>query len=244
MLFHEFETWIDLPWIEHGGWVIYASLFAIALLLAAGVVVRRRLAAVDQGVVPDEGISVRNVVEVIVEWLSVMARDRMGPDWRRYFPVVGTIFFFILVSNLMGLIPGLDGATTDANTTWAWAIISWLFYTWIGITRHKWKYIVKFMGPSFFEMEIGGRVIHVRALLPIFLILEIPLDLARILTLAVRLLANMFADHTVIAVWLVLVPLGVPALFMGLGIIISVLQAFIFALLTMIYIGLALEEPH
>jgi len=64
------------------------------------------------------------------------------------------------------------------------------------------------------------------------------------LTLAVRLLANMFADHTVIAVWLSLVPIGVPAIFMGLGLIISFLQAFIFALLTMIYIGLALEEPH
>jgi len=81
-------------------------------------------------------------------------------------------------------------------------------------------------------------------LMPIFLVLEVPLDLARILTLAVRLLANMFADHTVIAVWLTLVPIGVPAIFMGLGLIIAFLQAFIFALLTMIYIGLALDEPH
>ena len=77
-----------------------------------------------------------------------------------------------------------------------------------------------------------------------FFLLEVPLDLARMLTLAVRLLANMFADHTVIAVWLSLVPIGVPAIFMGLGIVISVLQAFVFSLLTMIYIGLALDEPH
>jgi F-type H+-transporting ATPase subunit a len=78
----------------------------------------------------------------------------------------------------------------------------------------------------------------------VILAIELPLDLARILTLAVRLLANMFADHTVIAVWISLVPIGVPAIFMGLGLIVSFLQAFIFALLTMIYIGLALEEPH
>ena len=64
------------------------------------------------------------------------------------------------------------------------------------------------------------------------------------LTLSVRLMANMFADHTVIALWLALVPIGVPAIFMGLGLLISFLQAFVFALLTMIYIGLALEEPH
>ena len=74
--------------------------------------------------------------------------------------------------------------------------------------------------------------------------MELLLDLARMLTLAVRLLANMFADHTVSALWLTLVPIGVPAIFMGLGLIISFLQAFIFALLTMIYIGLALDEPH
>ena len=85
---------------------------------------------------------------------------------------------------------------------------------------------------------------HFRLLAPFFLILEIPLDLARILTLAVRLLANMFADHTVVAVWLALVPIAVPAIFMGLGLVVSFLQAFVFALLTMIYIGLALEEPH
>ena len=100
------------------------------------------------------------------------------------------------------------------------------------------------MGPSFFEKEMFGRTVHFRLLAPFMLILEIPLDLARIATLAVRLLANMFADHTVVAVWLTLVPIGVPAIFMGLGLVISFLQAFIFALLTMIYIGLALDEPH
>jgi F-type H+-transporting ATPase subunit a len=238
MIFHELEHWFHVPW------VIQAALLSGALLLFAGVLVRRRLADPNGGVVPDEGITVRNLVEVMVEWLGGMARDRMGEDWRRYFPVVGTIFFFILVSNLMGLVPGLEGATSDTNTTWAWAIIAWIFYTVIGIARHKGTYLIKFMGPSFFEKEIGGRKIHFRLLAPIFLVLEIPLDLARMLTLAVRLLANMFADHTVIAVWLALVPVGVPAIFMGLGLIISVLQAFIFALLTMIYIGLALEEPH
>jgi F-type H+-transporting ATPase subunit a len=76
------------------------------------------------------------------------------------------------------------------------------------------------------------------------LVLEIPLDLARILTLALRLLANMFADHMVVAVWIKLFPVVVPAVFMGLGLVVAVLQAFVFALLTMVYIGLALDEPH
>ncbi len=231
MLFHEIEHWIHVPW------VLQAALIAGGLLLVAGVLVRRRLADPDGGVIPDEGVTVRNLVEVLVEWLGGLARDRMGDEWRRYFPIVGTIFFFILLSNLMGLIPGLDGSTSDASTTWAWAIIAWGFYTAIGIAKHKGQYLMKFMGPAF------GKN-HIRWGAPFFLVLEIPLDLARMLTLAVRLLANMFADHTVIAVWLSLVPFGVPAIFMGLGLVISVLQAFVFALLTMIYIGLALEEPH
>ncbi|HXV37241.1 MAG TPA: F0F1 ATP synthase subunit A [Myxococcota bacterium] len=225
-------------------WVIQAALLAALLMLAAGLLIRRRLAAAGGGLVPDEGITLRNCFEVIVESLASLARDRMGDDWRRYFPIVGTMFAFILVSNLIGLVPGLGGATSDANTTWAWAVISWLVYTWVGVAKHKAHYLLKFMGPSFFEREIFGRTVHFRLLAPIMLLVELPLDLARILTLAVRLLANMFADHTVIAVWISLVPIGVPAIFMGLGLIVSFLQAFIFSLLTMIYIGLALEEPH
>lgn len=238
MIFRELEHLI------HVNWVFQAALVAGVLLVLIGLAVRRKLADPTAGVLPDEGVSIRNVVEVVTEALANMASERMGPDWRKYFPLVGTMFFFILISNLMGLIPGLDGSTSDANVTWAWAVIAWVFYTVIGVAKHKGKYIIKFLGPSFFEREIGGKVVHFRLLAPVFAILEIPLDLARILTLAVRLLANMFADHTVIAVWLGLVPIGVPAIFMGLGIVISVLQAFVFSLLTMIYIGLALDEPH
>ena len=85
---------------------------------------------------PDEGVSVRNVLEVLVEWLAGMAREHMGPNWRTYFPLIGTMFFFILISNLMGLVPGFAGATSDVNTTAAWAIIAWVFYTAIGIIEH------------------------------------------------------------------------------------------------------------
>jgi F-type H+-transporting ATPase subunit a len=238
MIFHWFEGVIHVPW------VIQAALLAGVLLMLSGLAVRRRLATPDGGVLPDDGFTIRNLLEVVVEWLAGLAKDRMGPEWRKYFPLVATMFFFILVSNLMGLIPGFDGSTSDANTTWAWAIMSWVFYTAIGIAKHKHKYLVKFMGPSFFEKKIFGHTVHFRLLIPIFTPLELVLDLARMLTLAVRLLANMFADHTVIAVWLSLVPLVVPAVFMGLGIVICFMPAFVFALLPRIYIGLALEEPH
>jgi len=224
--------------------VVQGTLLTGFLLVLGGFQLRRRIAATNGGLVPDEGFSLRNILEVLVELIANLAKDRIGSEWRKYFPIVGTMFLFILVANLLGLVPGVGGPTADANTTWAWAVIAWLVYTVVGIAKHKHNYLVKFMGPSFFEKEIGGRVVHFRLLMPIFLVLELPLDLARIFTLAVRLLANMFADHTVILVMLTLVPIGVPAIFMGLGLIISFLQAFIFTLLTMIYIGLALDEPH
>jgi F-type H+-transporting ATPase subunit a len=221
-----------------------AVVLAVFLLVLGGLAVRKRVNESGGGVIPDEGMSVRNILEIIVEALVGQARGVMGDDYRRYFPVVGSIFLFIMVSNLMSLIPGFGGATSDVNTAAAWAIISFVVYNYVGIETHGWKYIYQFMGPSLMETEIAGKHYHVRILAPIFLPLEVVLHLARILTLTVRLVANMFADHTVILIWLGMVPLLIPAIFMGLGLVVSVLQAFVFSLLTMIYIGQALQEPH
>jgi F-type H+-transporting ATPase subunit a len=221
-----------------------AVALATVLLVLGGVAVRKAVSAPGGGVIPDEGLSVRNVIEVIVEALADQARSIMGDEYRAYLPVVGSIFFFILVSNLLGLVPGFGGATSDVNTAAAWALISFGVYNYVGIKTHGWKYIYQFMGPSLQEKEIGGKHYHIRWLAPVFLPLEIILHAARVLTLTVRLVANMFADHTVILIWLGIVPLLLPAIFMGLGLVVSVLQAFVFTLLTMIYIGQALQEPH
>lgn len=237
-LFAELGHLINIP-------TIYVSAACAALILIMlGVSVKRSVAGETGGVVPDEGVSARNVVEVIVENLGDLGETTIGPEWRRYFPVVGSIFFFVWLSNMMSLVPGFLGSTGDVNVTFAWAIISFLVYNFVGIKQHGWKYIYQFMGPSIMEKEIGGKHYHVRLLAPIFLVLEIPLHLARVLTLGLRLAANMFADHTVVGVWLGLVPILAPAIFLGLGFLVSFLQAFVFALLTMIYIGQALEEPH
>jgi F-type H+-transporting ATPase subunit a len=224
-------------------WIFSSILFAVVLLLLAGLSIRSAVAN-GGGVMPEEGFSIRNVFEVMIEFLGDLGETAIGPEWRKYFPVVGTIFFFVLISNLMSLVPGLLGSTSDANITFAWAIISFVVYNFIGVRQHGWKYVYQFMGPSMFEMKIGGKHYHVRILAPFFLPLELVLHLARIMTLGIRLLANMFADHTVVMTWIGLVPIAIPAIFMGLGVLVSCLQAFVFALLTMIYIRLALEEDH
>ena len=224
--------------------VVQASLVAITILIAAGYLINRSLAASNGGVVPDEGITLRNAFEVILEAIAGLAQSIIGEEWKRYFPIVGSIFVFILISNFLHLLPGVGGATSDVNTTTAWAIISFGVYNYVGVRKHGFWYINQFMGPSFFEMKIAGKKFHIRPLFWFFLPLEIFLHLARIGTLSVRLLANMFADHTVVAVWIKLVPVVIPAVFMALGMLVAVIQAFVFSLLTMIYIGMALEEAH
>ena len=233
-------------WLEHGiqvPWIVSSSLFTIALLVIGGLSVRRAVAN-GGGILPEEGLSIRNVLEVLIEFLMDLGETTMGEHARKYFPVVGTIFLFVLISNLMGLVPGLAGSTADVNVTVGWAIISFGVYNYVGITTHGWKYIYQFMGPSLWTATIGGHHYHVRLLAPIFLPLELLLHGARIVTLGVRLLANMYADHMVVMLWIGLVPIAIPAIFMGLGMLVSFLQAFVFSLLTMIYIGQALEEAH
>ncbi len=225
--------------------VIQAALLACALLILTGVLVRRRLTSLaDGGLVPDQGFSLRNALELVVDALVGLARDIIGDDYRRFMGFIATLFLFILLSNLMGLIPALGGSTSFADTTWAWAFVTFVVYNYVGIRKHGARYILQFCGPSFDLPVGGGRKIHFPLLFWFFLPLEIPLHFARMLTLSVRLLANMFADHLVVGLWLSLLPFLVPAIFLGLGAMVAVVQAFVFSLLTMTYIGMALEEPH
>jgi F-type H+-transporting ATPase subunit a len=238
------NIFLTLEHATHVSWVIWSALFVGLILIVTGLLVRSRLAAAGGGIIPDEGLSLRNLCELVVEFLAGLAEQTMGENWRRYFPLMGTIFLFILLSNLIGLIPGIGGATSNANTTFAWALISFAAFQYVGIKTHGWSYINHYLGPSMFEAKIGGRTVHMRVLAPLYAPIELIGHLARIVTLGLRLLANMFADHTVVGVWLMLVPFAVPAIFMGLGVLVAVLQAYVFTLLSMIYIGLALEEAH
>lgn len=224
--------------------VFQATFLAIGLLSLAGWSLRRSLRAARDPILPDGRITLRDVLELVVEALATLMWQTIGPEWKKWFPLVATLFFFILTSNLIGLLPGVEGATTDMNANVAWAILVFAAYHHAGVRKHGWRYVYQFMGPSLFTVRLGRRKFGVRALAPLMIPIEFLLHSARVVTLSVRLAANMFADHTVVAVWLSLVPIAVPAAFLGLGLLVSVLQAFVFTLLAMIYIGMALEESH
>lgn len=230
----------------HVPWYLWSALFAAVVFLVTCAVMSRSLsrAAADGGLIPDAGFSVRNVFEVLVEFVADFSEEAMGPHWRRYFPFVATLFFYILFANLLGLIPGLRTSTSTAQIPWSGAALSFIVFQYAAVREHGWRYIYHYLGPALFDLTIAGRKFHVRPLAPLYVIIEIFGQLARVLSLSVRLLANMFADHTVIGIWMILVPAVIPGVFMGLGVLVALLQAYVFALLSAIYVGLAVEEAH
>jgi F-type H+-transporting ATPase subunit a len=231
----------------HVPWYLWSALFAALVFLATSALLHRhvsRAVAADGGLIPEAGFTLRNVFEVLVEFVAGFCEEAMGHHWRRYFPFIATLFFYILFANLLGLIPGLRTSTSDGQIPWSFAALSFIVFQYAGIREHGWSYLYHYLGPSLFDVTIRGRTYHVRALAPLYGPIEIIGQLARMLSLSVRLLANMFADHTIVGIWVLLVPPIVPAIFMGMGVLVAFLQAYVFALLSAIYIGLAVEEAH
>jgi F-type H+-transporting ATPase subunit a len=174
----------------------------------------------------------QNFLESIVESLENFMVDITGPEGRAFFPFIATIFLYILVCNLMGLIPGFFSPTANYNTTLSMAICTFILTHGIGIKFHGAKYIKNFLGPSW-------------ALAPLFFIIELISHFARVLSLSVRLFGNIFGKEKVLGIlfglWgLYLAPL--PMLF--LGVLVSFIQAVVFMLLSIVYFSLAMEEAH
>lgn len=173
----------------------------------------------------------QNFFEVLVGGINNLAVDVMGQEGKAYIPVVFGIGLYVAVSNLMALIPGLIPPTSNMNTTAAPAIFVFLLYNFIGIKKHGARYIKHFLGPLAW-------------LAPFMLIIEFISHLARPLSLTMRLFGNIAGEDLVVVILFMLVPIIVPLPMFFLMIFTSVLQAFVFMMLTMVYIAGALEEAH
>jgi F-type H+-transporting ATPase subunit a len=173
----------------------------------------------------------QNAIELLVAGITNMSVEIMGEEGRPYVPLIFAIGLYVAISNVMGLIPGLLAPTANLNTTAAPAIVVFLTYQYVGIKKHGAGYIKHFMGP-------------VAALAPLMLIIEIIGHLARPLSLSMRLFGNIFGEDLVIIILFMLVPFLVPLPMFFLGIFTSLLQAYVFMMLSMIYISGALEEAH
>ena len=207
------------------------SLFVTLILIGVALLVRSRLSHPEDAVVPDNRVSLGLLAQYFVEGIASMAEGVIRHGSARYVPLLGTFFIFILVSNLLGLIPGFVAPTGNFNITLGLAVVAFVAYNYYGLREHGGAYVRQFLGPVVW-------------LMPLMLIVEVFSHAFRPISLAIRLFANMFADHTVLEMFTGLIPLAVPIPFYVLGAFVSVIQAFVFTILTTIYIALAVSHEH
>jgi F-type H+-transporting ATPase subunit a len=199
----------------------------IVLLLIVSVLATKALSSIPSGL--------QNFMEIVVDGIENMIVQTMGEHGRPFFPLIATLALFILVSNLIGLIPGFFPPTANINTTAACAVIVFTSTHVVGIKHHGTHYIKHFMGP-------------IAWLAPLMLVIEVVSHLSRVLSLSLRLFGNMFGHEMVLMSFFFLgikffVPI-IPLPMMMMGILVSFIQAFVFMLLAMIYIQGSLEEAH
>ena len=204
------------------------SWVATAIILILAVLASRSLKLVPTGV--------QNFVEVIMEFFLDMVDTSIGDMGRKFFPFIATLGMYILVGNLLGLIPGCEAPTGNLNTTIALALPVFFVTHYYGIKMHKLDYIKHFVGPI--------RSLPALPLMILMFVIELIGHLARPLTLSVRLFGNMVAKHKIILILLLLAPAVVPTAILALGVLVSVIQAFVFVLLTTLYLAGAVEEAH
>ncbi len=201
----------------------------MVILVVTAILVRRSLRLAPTGI--------QNLMETVVEALYNLCEETIGHHWARaHFPLIGTLGLYILICNYMGLIPGFDSPTSNLNTTAACAIPVFLATHYYGVRVHGIGYIKHFLGPV--------RSIFALPLMIMMFFIEAIGHLVRPVTLSVRLFGNMMAKHILLGVLAILAPLGLPVLVLGLGLIVGLVQAFVFVLLSVMYLAGAVEEAH
>lgn len=222
------HPFLFLQWIEeqlhlHIGEHVTYTWLVMLMLVALAFVASRGIKMVPTGA--------QNLMESVVGGIENLMVETMGPKGKTYFPLIATFSLFILVSNLIGLVPGLYPPTANLNTNAALALVVFAMTHIIGVKEHGISYLKHFMGP-------------ILALAPLIFVIEIIGHLARPLSLSLRLFGNMYGHEIVLMIFFALVPLFLPIPMMLMGVLVSFIQAFVFTLLAMIYIAGALEEAH
>jgi F-type H+-transporting ATPase subunit a len=202
--------------------IVYTWLVVALLLIIS------KLATGSMKLVPS---GIQNFMEVVIDGIENMVVETMGEHGRPFFPLIATLALFILVSNLIGLIPGFFPPTANINTTAACAVIVFISTHVVGIKHHGTHYLKHFMGPIWW-------------LAPIMFFIELIGHLSRPVSLTLRLFGNMNGHELVLMIFFGLAPFLVPLPMMLMGVLVSFIQAFVFMLLAMIYIQGSLEEAH
>jgi F-type H+-transporting ATPase subunit a len=223
----------SFPHLHH----VVCALVVLFILSFLGVWLYFQIRIPKRVIIPQDRFSVQTIWEVLTEAVLNLMEGIMGKEPARYFfPFIGTLAFFILFSNLLGLVPGFMPPTSNWNTTVACAIIVFFATHIYGVKTHGIAYFRHFLGPIVKWYAFPLMIIMV--------IIEFISHLARPLSLSMRLMGNMFADHKVCAIFLVLIPLFIPLPIMVLGILVCIVQTLVFIVLSMVYISMATKEEH
>jgi len=199
-------------------WVI------ILLLVGLGLLASRQISLVPKGA--------QNVFELIVGGLEEFMVEITGEEGRAFFPFIATFFLFIMFCNLVGLLPGFFSPTANINTTLSLALCTFAYTHYLGVKYHGVKYVKHFLGP-------------IPALAPLFFPIEIIGHFARVLSLTLRLFGNIMGEDLVLAILLFLAGnFLAPLPMMFLAVFTSVVQAFVFTLLSMMYFAGSMEHAH
>ena len=204
--------------------LVMIILISVGLMIFA-LLVRRKFSVDKPG-------GVQQFLELLSEGILSLSGDIIGHNPRRFFPLLGALFLFILAGNLLGLFPGFMSPTSNLNVTASCGLIVFIYYNYVGFIENGfWKYMAHFAGPSL-------------VIAPLLFVIEIISHCARPFSLSVRLFGNIFAEELILETLNSLFPFLISLPVMGLALFASTVQAFIFIVLTMVYLGGALEHSH
>ncbi len=225
-------SWAELfPFLKDQPHVFNGIIVSVILLVIV-ILGYNQLKRTEDDVVPESKLTFRNLVEIMVESLSNIVVDTMGPRGKEFVLIVGTLALFILFNNLSGLVPGFLPATDNVNTTFACSLTVFFMTHYYGFKEHGMKYLKQFVGPMW-------------ALAPLMIPVELIGHIARPLSLGLRLFGNITGDHLVTAIFFSLVPILIPLVPMFLGLFVAFVQTFVFMLLSMAYFSGAIShEEH
>ncbi|MEM4408456.1 MAG: F0F1 ATP synthase subunit A [Candidatus Caldarchaeum sp.] len=229
--------------MEHFSWFTLANLgrydhvlgalLVLVFLTLGGLKVRSNLRKAGS-VLPETRITLTTIFEILtIDFLLDLLAGIFGSrdKAKKFFPILGTSFVFILCMNLLGLIPGFLPPSGNFNTTVACSLVIFIMYNYYGIREHGLAYAKHFLGPIIW-------------IAPLMIVIELISNIVRPISLSLRLFWNITGDHLVLGIFMNLTHFIVPVLFLALGIFVSVLQAFVFTILSSIYIALAVAHEH
>ena len=228
-------TWFNLLFerlgISHEFIPIAGSLLAMTIMIILSIAGNLALGKGEAAINPASHFTLKGFFEAFIEMMSNLTTMVLGSHGKEFLPMFGAIFFYILLNNLIGLFPGLSAATANINVTLSLGLFSFLAYNVIGFAHSGVHYFKHFMGPVWW-------------LVPILLPIELISNIVRPFSLGIRLSVNMTADHAILGTFIDLTKIGVPVIFYGMGTFVSLVQAFVFTILSMVYVMMATADSH